>query len=217
MRLLLVEDDALLGEGIRVALTQEGYATDWVQNAFDAEEALATTAYDGIVLDINLPKKTGLELLREQRRKGMKLPVLMLTARDRVEQKVEGLDAGADDYLIKPFELIELHARLRAILRRNEGRAVQELKVGNIVLDAAGQTVAFKGKAVALSAREFAVLKSLMEQKGRIVSRASLEEKLYDWQQEIGSNTVEVHISHLRKKLGADTIKTIRGMGYIME
>ena len=217
MRLLLVEDDTLLGEGIRVALTQEGYAVDWVKNAFDAEETLATTTYDGIVLDINLPKKSGLEFLREQRKRNMKLPVLMLTARDRVEQKVEGLDSGADDYLIKPFDLSELFARLRAILRRNEGRAGHELKVGHIVLDTAGQVVTLKGKTIALSAREFAVLKSLMEQRGRIVSRASLEEKLYDWQQEIGSNTVEVHISHLRKKLGTDVIKTIRGMGYFME
>ncbi len=217
MRLLLVEDDELLGEGIRVGLQQEGYAIDWVQNAFDAEDALATTAYDGLVLDINLPKKTGLELLREQRKKGLKVPVLMLTARDRVEQKVEGLDAGADDYLIKPFELVELHARLRAILRRSEGRATRKLTVGAITLDTVGQTVTLKGKPVAISAREFAVLKSMMEQRGRIVSRATLEEKLYDWQQEIGSNTVEVHISHLRKKLGANSIKTIRGMGYLME
>lgn len=217
MRLLLVEDDALLGEGIRAGLTQEGYAVDWVQNAFDAEEALATTAYDGGVFDINMPKKTGLELLREQRAAGLKMPVLILTARDRVSQKVEGLDAGADDYLIKPFELAELHARLRAILRRNEGRATRELKVGQITLDTVGQIVSLKGKPISLSAREFAVLMSLMEQQGRIVSRSALEEKLYDWQQEIGSNTVEVHISHLRKKLGANTIKTIRGMGYIME
>ena len=217
MRLLLVEDDTLLGEGIRAALTQEGYAADWVLNAFDAEEALATTTYDGMVLDINLPKKSGLEFLREQRKRGMAIPVLMLTARDRVEQKVEGLDAGADDYLIKPFELIELHARLRAVLRRKEGRATHELAVGDIVLDTVGQTVSYRGKPVVLSAREFAVLKALMEQRGRIVSRAMLEEKLYDWQQEIGSNAVEVYISHLRKKLGANSIKTIRGMGYRME
>lgn len=217
MRLLLVEDDTLLGEGIRAALTQEGYAADWVLNAFDAEEALATTAYDGIVLDINLPKKTGLEFLREQRKRGVGIPVLLLTARDRVEQKVEGLDAGADDYLIKPFELIELHARLRAVLRRREGRASHELSAGDIVLDTVGQTVSYQGKAVVLSAREFAVLHTLMEQRGRIVSRNMLEEKLYDWQQEIGSNAVEVYISHLRKKLGAASIKTIRGMGYLMD
>jgi two-component system response regulator QseB len=217
MRLLLVEDDSLLGEGIRIALVQEGYAVDWVLNAFDAEEAMATVDYDGLVLDVNMPKKTGLELLRELRQRGKMLPVLLLTARDRVEQRVEGLDSGADDYLVKPFELSELHARLRAILRRQVGRATTLLTVGDIQLDTAGQTVMFKGKPVALSAREFSILRNLMENRGNIVSRQSIEEKLYDWQQEIGSNAVEVHISHLRKKFGADSIKTIRGMGYVME
>lgn len=217
MRLLLVEDDELLGEGISATLRQAGYAVDWVQHALDAEEALATTTYDGWVLDVTLPHKTGVVFLQEQRARNNKTPVLMLTARDRLEQKVEGLDAGADDYLVKPFEVPELLARLRAILRRNEGRAKSNLQFRNITLNPAAQTVEVDGKPVSLSAREFAVLRCLMEQQGRIVSRQTLEEKLYDWEREIGSNTVEVHISHIRKKLGAGVIKNIRGLGYVME
>ncbi len=217
MRLLLVEDDPMLGKAVQSALKQAGYTVDLLDDGESAEEALLTTAYDLMVLDINLPGKSGLEVLATQRRSKSKLPVLLLTARDRVSQRVEGLDAGADDYLAKPFDLDELLARIRALLRRSEGRTTPVITHDDIVLDPSAKAVTRAGRPVNLSAREYAVLSVLMENAGRVMNRQQIEEKLYGWDMEVDSNAIEVHISHLRKKLGDSLIKTIRGLGYIVD
>ncbi len=217
MRLLLVEDDPMLGKAVRVVLQQAGYAVDWVLTGEEALEHLVQTSYDAMVLDINLPGKSGLDVLQDMRRHKNTLPVLALTARDTTSQRVEGLDAGADDYLIKPFDIDELLARLRALTRRAQGRVSPLLVHGALTLDPAAKTVQQKGRPVALSAREFAVLLVLLENAGRVMSKDQIADKLYDWDTEVESNTVEVHISHLRKKLGENLIRTIRGLGYIVE
>lgn len=217
MRLLLVEDDAMLGKATQVALRQAGYTVDWVQSGEDALEALADSTHDLMVLDINLPGKSGLEVLALLRQKRSTLPVIALTARDTKAQRVEGLDSGADDYLVKPYEVEELLARIRALLRRAQGRAAPVLTHGDIALDASGKTATLKDKPLALSAREFAILFVLLENAGRVMSRQQIEDKLYGWEMEVESNAIEVHISHLRKKLGDKLIKTIRGLGYIVE
>ena len=214
MRLLLVEDDALLGDGIRAGLMLAAYAVDWVQDGKMALLALADHSYDACVLDLGLPGKDGLTVLREMRSRGDQTPVLLLTARDTPEDKITGLDHGADDYLTKPFDLGELQARIRALLRRAGGKAQPRLEHGGVSLDPASKRVSFNGQEVPLSAREYALLHALISQPGHIRSRSQLEESLYAWGDETGSNTVEVYIHHLRKKFGADFIRTVRGLGY---
>ncbi|MEW5789031.1 MAG: response regulator transcription factor [Pseudomonadota bacterium] len=216
MRILLVEDDALLGDGTRAGLRLAGYAVDWAQDGEAASVALRGQKYDAIVLDLGLPRRDGLALLRELRGRDVLTPVLILTARDTREDKVAGLDAGADDYLTKPFDLEELQARLRALLRRAGGPPAAALAHGPVSMDPAGRRVLRAGQPVALSAREFTLLHDLLAHKGRIRSKSELEESLYAWGEEIESNTVEVYIHHLRKKLGADFIRTVRGLGYVV-
>ncbi len=214
MRLLLVEDDALLGDGVRAGLKLADYAVDWVRDGDSARRALLDHAYDACVLDLGLPRRDGLAVLKELRSRGSRIPVLILTARDTSDDKVAGLDAGADDYLTKPFDLPELHARMRALLRRTGGTASPLLCHETVTLDPASQRVTLNGQQVALSAREYALLYDLMSHKTHIRTRSQLEESLYAWGEEAESNTVEVYIHHLRKKLGADFIHTVRGMGY---
>ncbi len=214
MRILLAEDDALLGDGIRAGLKLANYAVDWVQDGQQADLALRDHAYDACVLDLGLPQKDGLSVLRALRERGSDLPVLILTARGSSSEKVAGLDEGADDYLVKPFDLDELHARLRALMRRSAGQSSPKLRCGALALDPASKEVTLHGEPVALSAREFALLQDLLSHSTHIRTRAQLEESLYAWGEEAGSNTVEVYIHHLRKKLGSQAIRTLRGLGY---
>ena len=214
MRILLVEDDPILGDGILAGLKLADYAVDWVRDGEAARLALLDHPYDACVLDIGLPRRDGLSVLTDLRARGSRLPVLILTARDASSDKIAGLDAGADDYLTKPFDLPEMLARLRAIMRRATGDASPQLEHAGVVLDPAGKSVSYNGQAVALSAREYALLLDLLRHKNQIRSRAQLEESLYAWGEETGSNTVEVYIHHLRKKFGAEFVRTIRGLGY---
>jgi two-component system response regulator QseB len=222
MRLLLVEDDAMIGASVRAGLRQDGFAVDWIRDGASVESALAmpgdATPYDLVLLDLGLPKKDGLDVLRGLRARGRDLPVLIMTARDAVADRVAGLDAGADDYLVKPFDLEELGARIRALLRRRSGRAQSLLRhrLGDveITLDPVRHEVRRGDASIALSSREFAVLQALLERPGAVLSRAQLEEKLYGWDEEPGSNTIEVYVHGLRKKLGADLIRNVRGVGY---
>ena len=214
MRLLLVEDDAMVGEGIRQGLRQDGFTVDWVRDGRAAELALANEVYDLMLLDLGLPRRDGLEVLAGLRARGNGLPVLVVTARDAVTDRVRGLDAGADDYLVKPFDLDELAARIRALLRRQAGRAQPVVKVGRLVLDPAARSAQWDGRPVALSAREFALLSALVERPGTVYSRAQLEEKLYGWDQEVESNAIEVHIHALRRKLVPALIRNVRGVGW---
>jgi two-component system, OmpR family, response regulator len=216
VRLLLVEDDAMLGEGLRRGLRQMGHAVDWVADGEAAELALAGEPYDVVLLDLGLPRKGGLQVLRELRRRGQRVPVLILTAQDGVPERVAGLDAGADDYLVKPFDLDELAARVRALQRRSSGRAEPLIEHGPLTLDPAAHEVSLSGAPVALSPREFALLQILLEHPGRPISRARLEERLYGWGEQVESNAVEVHVHALRRKLGAEWIKTLRGVGYMI-
>lgn len=217
MRLLLVEDDGPLGEAVEAGLRQNGFTVDWVRDGLEADHALGSEEFDLVVLDLGLPRCDGMELLRRVRNRGNRVPVLILTARDTVDDRVQGLDTGADDYLIKPFDLAELCARIRALLRRQSGRGSPVLEHGAIRMDPAGHVVTLDGVAVDLSPREFTVLQMLLESAGRVMSRERLEEALYGWNTEVESNTVEVYIHHLRKKFGADLIRTIRGVGYLVE
>lgn len=216
MRLLLVEDDPLLGDGVRTGLDQAGFAVDWVRDGAAADAALRGGAFAAVVLDIGLPKLSGLELLQALRVRGDPTPVLILTARDAVPDRIRGLEAGADDYLVKPFDLGELAARLRALIRRSAGRGTREIRHGDLVLDPEGLRVTRAGEAVDVSPREFAVLHELLQNAGRVRSRQQLEQTLYGWTGEVESNAVEVHIHHLRRKLGAGLIRNIRGVGYIV-
>ncbi len=217
MRLLLVEDDRPLGEAVVAGLRQNGFTVDWVRDGLEADQALRTEQFALAVLDLGLPRCDGLELLRRVRERGDAVPVLILTARDTVDDRVQGLDTGADDYLVKPFDLAELCARIRALLRRQSGRSSPILEYGAIRLDPAGHAVTLDGATVDLSPREFTVLRMLLESAGRVLSRDRLEEALYGWNTEVESNTVEVYIHHLRKKFGAELIRTIRGVGYMVE
>tara|TARA_R110002020_G_scaffold5841_2_gene23952 strand:- start:10317 stop:10982 length:666 start_codon:yes stop_codon:yes gene_type:complete len=214
MRILLVEDDTLLGKGVSAGLVQAGWAVDWTLDGIDAETALHSICYDAVVLDLGLPGMDGLTLLGRLRASKHSIPVLVLTARETLADRVAGLDAGADDYLVKPFDLAELQARLRALLRRSKGATAPLLHHGRIVLDLTSHKVFLDGAAVELSAREFATLQELMMNAGRVRTRGQLEESLYGWGEEIGSNTIEVYIHNLRRKLYADLIRTIRGVGY---
>ena len=214
MRILLVEDDSLLGDGIRAGLKLADYAVDWVRDGEAARLALLDHAYDACVLDLGLPRRDGLAVLKDLRGRGNSLPVLILTARDTSADKIAGLDAGAVDYLTKPFDLPELQARLRALIRRASGSATPTLSHAGVVLEPAGKMVTRDGQTVSLSAREYALLHDLLINKHQIRTRAQLEESLYAWGEETGSNTVEVYIHHLRRKFGADFIRTVRGLGY---
>ncbi|MBI2394820.1 MAG: response regulator [Deltaproteobacteria bacterium] len=216
MRVLLVEDDELLGDGIRTGLAQAGFAVAWAHDGEEARQALAVEPFDAVVLDLGLPKVDGLTVLRKARREGNRVPVLILTAVDSVDDRVAGLDAGADDYLAKPFALAELQARLRALVRRSKGTGEPQLRHGRVVLDPALRTVTFDGRPVELSSRELATLHELLLNAGRVLSRSQLEEKLYGWGEEIESNAVEVYVHHLRKKLYPGLIQTVRGVGYLI-
>lgn len=216
MRLLLVEDDPMIGTSVQRGLKQEGYTVDWVRDGAAAEAALADDVYELLLLDLGLPRKSGLDLLSGLRRKGVGMPVLVITARDSVADRVKGLDAGADDYLVKPFDLDELSARVRALMRRKGGRAMPMIEIGPLSLDPAAHVVTLDGAPVALSRREFSLLHALMKQPGVPLSRAQLEESLYGWEEEIESNAVEVYIHSLRRKLGAERIRNVRGVGYMV-
>ena len=216
MRLLLVEDDPMIGESLQRALRLEGYAVDWVRAAPAAEGTLASERFDLVLLDLGLPGGDGLDVLRALRARHDATPVIVLTARDGRGDRVAGLDAGADDYLVKPFELDELNARIRAVLRRHAGRAEPLLAHGDVTLDPATRRVTRGGVAVPLSAREFAVLEALMLRPGAVLSRAQLEDRLYGWGEEIESNAVSVYVHQLRRKLGADFIGNVRGVGYFV-
>ena len=216
MRILLVEDDSLLGGGVCDGLRREENSVDWVKNGESALSALGETHYDCMILDLGLPKISGLEVLREMRDSKNDTPVLILTAQDDISDRVIGLDAGADDYLVKPFEFSELCARLRALTRRLRGKSSEAIQYKNISINTAAHTVEFEKHAVELSRREFTLLVELIVSQGRVLSRHQLEQKLYSWGDEVESNTIEVYIHHLRKKFGADLIKTVRGIGYII-
>jgi len=217
MRVLLAEDDTLLGEGLYTGLKQDGYAVDWVRNGSEAEAALEVEHFDIAILDLGLPKQDGLQVLQKLRSRGNPIPVLILTARDSLDDRIKGLDIGADDYMTKPFDLEELNARMRALLRRSTGRAAPKLILGNITLDPAAHEISLKDQPIDLPPKEFSVLQTLMENAGRVISKTRLQETLYSWEQDVASNTLEVHIHHLRKKLGSGLIRTIRGVGYMIE
>jgi two-component system, OmpR family, response regulator len=216
MRILLVEDDEMIGESVAAGLRLAGHAVDWVRDGGAADAALSPPVHDMVLLDLGLPRKSGLELLKGVRASGADLAVLVITARDAVADRIAGLDAGADDYIVKPFDLDELAARMRAVARRRAGRAAPEIEYGDLRLDPAKRRAFVDGREVALSGREFAVLEALLERPDAVLSRAQIEERLYGWRQEIESNAVEVHIHALRRKLGADVIRTLRGVGYTM-
>jgi two-component system response regulator QseB len=217
MRILLVEDDELLGDGVHAGLSHYGYTVDWLKDGKAASQALKTETFDLIVLDLGLPKKSGLEVLSELRANGINTPVLILTAHETIEDRVKGLDSGADDYLTKPFDLDELSARIRALQRRFASRAAPMLTYGSLSLDPASHIVTMDGTPVNLPRREFALLQKLLENAGHVLSRDLLMQSLYGWEEEVDSNALEVHIHNLRKKLGGDFIKTIRGVGYMAE
>jgi two-component system response regulator QseB len=216
MRLLLVEDDRMIGEGLRATLRLEGHAIDWVQDAPAASAALRADRFDLVLLDLGLPRGDGLDVLRELRARGDATPVIVLTARDGLSHRVAGLDAGADDYLAKPFELDELTARMRAVQRRHAGRSASVLEHVGVRLDPATRQVTRAGEPVLLSSREFAVLEALMQRPGAVLSRAQLEDKLYGWGEEIESNAISVYVHQLRRKLGAEFIGNMRGVGYFL-
>lgn len=214
MRVLLVEDDELLGEGLRAALALDGHAVDWLRDGEHARRAVAgPDEWDLVLLDLGLPRRDGMSVLRELRAHAA-TPVLILTARDRVEDRIAGLDAGADDYLVKPFDVDELKARLRAVSRRQAGRSVAELRQGDLVLLPASQGATWRGHPVELTRREFMLLSALVENAGRVLTRERLEQALYGWSDDVESNALEVHVHHLRRKLSPDFIRTVRGVGY---
>lgn len=216
MRILLAEDDPLLGDGLRAGLRQLGFQVDWVRDGDAAQRELRTQSYAAAVLDLGLPRVDGLDVLARARRAGVTAPVLILTARDAISQRIQGLDLGADDYVVKPVDLDELAARLRALVRRAHGQPQQRMQVGEVVLDPAARTVLRAGTPVVLATREFDLLHALMLNAGRVMSREQLEQHLYSWGQEVDSNAVEVHVHHLRRKLGNGLIQTVRGLGYLM-
>lgn len=217
MRILLVEDDELLGDGVRVGLIQYGYTVDWIKDGLTAQQAIVTESFDLVILDIGLPRRNGIEVLKAVRAKNLSLPVIILTARETIEDRVKGLDAGADDYLVKPFDLEELCARIRAMQRRSTSRAEPILTYGDITLDPASHSVFREGELMNVSRREFALLQKLLENSGRVISREQLTQTLYGWGDDVDSNALEVHIHNIRKKFGTNFIRTIRGVGYMAE
>lgn len=220
MRILIVEDDRLLGDGLQVGLGQAGFTADWLQDGEAAAAVLASPAahpFAAVVLDLNLPRLAGQEVLARCRAAGNPVPVLVLTARDRVPDKLAALDGGADDYLVKPFDLDEVAARLRALIRRSQGRAAPLLRQGPLCLDPAAHQVPLDGQPLELAPREFALLEALLTAAGRVLTRQQLEEAAYGWSEAVESNALEVHIHHLRRKIGSDLIRTVRGIGYRLE
>jgi len=216
MRLLLAEDDQMIGESVQRGLRQDGYAVDWVRDGIAAERAVADHDYDLVLLDLGLPQKDGIRFLEDLRRRRNRIPVLVLTARDAVADRVRGLDAGADDYLVKPFDFDELSARIRALVRRQSGHAESEVLIGDLRVNLASHEVFLADAQVALSAREFSLLAALIGQPGVPLSRAQLEERIYGWDEEVESNAVEVYIHSLRRKLGPDWVRNLRGVGYFV-
>ena len=214
MRVLLVEDDRMIGESLQRALRQAGYAVDWVRDGRAADTTLASERFDVVLLDLGLPQRDGLDVLRSARARGDRTPVIVLTARDATASRVLGLDSGADDYLVKPFDLEELLARMRAVVRRHAGRAEPAVEVDGVLLDPTTHQVTRAGQPVPLSAREYAVLEALMLRPGAILSRAQLEDRLYGWGEELESNAISVYVHQLRRKLGDSFIHTVRGVGY---
>ncbi len=216
MRILLAEDDAMVGDALRKGLLQDGHRVDWVRDGLQANSALQSVAYDLILLDLGLPRRDGMVVLAELRRGARATPVIIITARDEIANRIKGLDLGADDYLVKPFDFDELAARIRAVTRRAAGRAQARLTHGAVTVDPSTHEVWLASQPVTLSGRELAVLEALMQRPQAILSRAQLEERLYGWDEEVSSNAVEVHIHHLRKKLGERFIHTVRGVGYTL-
>jgi DNA-binding response OmpR family regulator len=217
MRILLIEDDPLLGDATEAGLSHDGYTVEWMHNGDHGDSALRNESFDGVVLDLGLPGKSGLDILQAMRGRNDTTPALILTARDSIEDRIKGLDSGADDYLIKPFDLDELSARLRALIRRAAGRSSPLIEIATVVLDPATHLVTLNNETVDFSQREFSLLQLLMEAAPRVLSRSYLEEHLYSWESDVGSNVLEVHIHNLRKKLGKTFIHTIRGVGYRVE
>ena len=216
MRVLLVEDDGMIAQGLQTALRQAGFAVDWMRDGGSAAAALKTSAFDVMLLDLGLPHRDGIDVLRELRKRGDKTPVIILTARDEIQHRIAGLDAGADDYVVKPFDLDEVMARMRSVLRRATGRGDSSIQHGDLRLDLAARTIERNGTPVSLSAHEYAVLEALLQRPGAVLSRSQLEDRLYGWDEQIGSNAVEVYIHGLRRKLGSDVIRTLRGVGYFV-
>jgi two-component system OmpR family response regulator/two-component system response regulator QseB len=217
MRILLAEDDALLGDGLRAGLRQQGFQVDWVRDGDAAQRELCSGDFAAAVLDLGLPLKDGMDVLQAVRARDVRTPVLVLTARDAVPERIRGLDSGADDYVVKPVDLFELGARLRSLVRRAHGQVQEVLRCDAVCLDPAARQVRLHDAVVSLSTREFDLLHALMLNIGRVLSREQLEQQLYSWGYEVDSNTIEVHIHHLRRKLGADAIQTVRGIGYTMQ
>ncbi|HEY0746680.1 MAG TPA: response regulator transcription factor [Steroidobacteraceae bacterium] len=214
MRVLLVEDDTMIAEGLQTGLRQQGFAVDWMQDGRSAAGALHTSAFDLVLLDLGLPHRNGIDILRELRKRGDSTPVIILTARDEIQDRIAGLDAGADDYIVKPFDLDEVTARIRSVLRRAAGRGDPSIQHGELRLDPAARTVERGGVPVPVSAHEFSVLEALLQRPGAVLSRSQLEDRLYGWDEQIGSNAIEVYVHGLRRKLGSDAIRTLRGVGY---
>ena len=217
MRILLAEDDQTLGQGIVDGLVYQGYAVDWMEDGQQTYQALQTQNFDAVILDIGLPGCDGLSIVQRIRQQKNRTPILLLTARDGIDDRVKGLDIGADDYMTKPFDFSELIARLRALVRRTVDRAIPEIRVGDVVLDPAARTVYQSDELVKLSRREFTLLECLLANAGAVVSKSKLFEAIYAWHDEVDSNVLEVHIHHLRRKFGSDFIKTVRGVGYIIQ
>ncbi|AXU97034.1 MAG TPA: DNA-binding response regulator [Erwinia persicina] len=216
MRILLIEDDRLIGDGIKAGLSKLGFSIDWFTQGKEGLRALSAAPYDAVVLDLSLPEIDGLDILRQWRQQGQDEPVLILTARDALEQRINGLQMGADDYLCKPFALSEVAARLQALIRRRHGQLQPTLKHGGVIMEPGSHTVTLNGEPLVLKAREIALLELFLLNAGRVLTRSQLEEKLYGWDDEVSSNAVEVHIHHLRKKLGSEFIRTIHGVGYTL-
>ena len=217
MRLLLVEDDELLGDAVKTGLTQFGYIVDWLKNGEIARQVIKTEAFDLIILDLSLPKISGMTLLQTIRQSNNKTPVIILTAQESIDDRIKGLDAGADDYITKPFDLNELGARVRALTRRAQGRADTTLQYANITINPAAHSVLMDGQPINVPRREFALLQKLIESSGQVLSREQLMQSMYSWDEEVDSNALEVHIHNLRKKLNANFIRTIRGVGYLID
>lgn len=217
MRILLIEDDPLIGDGLKIGLEKLGFSVDWFTDGAEGEEALLQTPYAAVILDLGLPKKDGLEILQDWRRQNKNEPVLILTARGDVDQRIAGLNSGADDYLGKPFALKEVQARLNALIRRSGGQAAAVIKYKDIEFNPQTRKVLQNGKEIVLAPKELALLELLLLNKNRVLSKEVIENKIYSWDDEVSSNAVEVHIHHLRKKLGKDVVKTVNKIGYILE
>ena len=216
MHVLVVEDDSLLGDALQAGLRDRGFAVDWVRDGNAADTVLRAGDFAAVVLDLGLPGRSGLEVLRQLRARGQAVPVLVLTARDAIDDRVTGLDAGADDYVVKPVAIAELAARLRALVRRAHGAGSEQLVVGELAMDASTRTVTYRRRKVELNPREFDLLRELMLNSGRVLTREQLEERLYDWDAAVESNAIEVHVHHLRRKLAPEVIRTVRGVGYVL-